>query len=171
MITPLIWLVMGIGVFGCILLQTNPIVSGVLLQVFGLPLQSLILIFGSAQICLGRASKYTVFDESKEIAFVPLPKQEQRKGKAVVDGIGSRFGKAGGSLLIQVLLVTCLNLTNAIPYIAGIFFIVLFIWIYAVQGLSKYVNQTIDTETDTETKPNTDSTCKTSSFGVPEPTT
>lgn len=144
MITPLIWLVMGIGVFGCMLFQVNETVTGTLLQCFGLPIQTLILLFGSAQICLGRASKYTVFDESKEIAFIPLPKAEQRKGKAVVDGIGSRFGKAGGSLLIQVLLVTCLNLANAIPYIAILFFVVLILWIYAVQGLGKFVKQSVD---------------------------
>ena len=144
MITPLIWLVMGIGVFGCMLFQANEVVTGTLLQCFGLPIQTLILLFGSAQICLGRASKYTVFDESKEIAFIPLSKAEQRKGKAVVDGIGSRFGKAGGSLLIQVLLVTCLNLANAIPYIAILFFIVLALWMYAVQGLGKFVKQSVD---------------------------
>jgi AAA family ATP:ADP antiporter len=144
MITPLIWLVMGIGVFSCMMFQANEIMTGTLLQCFGLPIQTLILLFGSAQICLGRASKYTVFDESKEIAFIPLPKAEQRKGKAVVDGIGSRLGKAGGSLLIQVLLVTCLNLANAIPYIAILFFIVLMFWIYAVQGLGKFVKQSVD---------------------------
>ncbi|MEY3182704.1 MAG: carrier protein 1 [Pseudomonadota bacterium] len=144
MITPLIWLAMGIGVFGCMMFQANETVTGALLQLFGLPIQSLILLFGSAQICLGRASKYTVFDESKEIAFIPLSKEEQRKGKAVVDGIGSRFGKAGGSLLIQILLVTCLNLSNALPYIAVLFFVVLFLWIYAVQGLGNCVKQSVD---------------------------
>lgn len=144
MITPIIWLAMGVGVFGCMLFQMNDTVTGVLLQLFGVPIQTLVVIFGSAQICMGRASKYTVFDESKEIAFIPLPKEEQRKGKAVVDGIASRFGKAGGSLLIQVLLVACASLANAIPYIAAIFFIVIVLWIYAVRGLGKIVKKAVD---------------------------
>jgi AAA family ATP:ADP antiporter len=104
-----------------------------------------VVVFGSAQICMGRASKYTVFDESKEIAFIPLPKEEQRKGKAVVDGIASRFGKAGGSLLIQVLLISCASLANAIPYIAAIFFIVIVLWIYAVRNLGQIVKRAVDT--------------------------
>jgi AAA family ATP:ADP antiporter len=145
MITPIIWLAMGIGVFGCMLFQMNETVTGVLLQLFGIPTQTLVVVFGSAQICMGRASKYTVFDESKEIAFIPLPKEEQRKGKAVVDGIASRFGKAGGSLLIQVLLISCASLANAIPYIAAIFFIVIVLWIYAVRNLGQIVKRAVDT--------------------------
>jgi ATP:ADP antiporter, AAA family len=144
MITPVIWLTMGIGVFGCMLFQMNETLTGVLLQIFGLPIQTLVVLFGSAQICLGRASKYTVFDESKEIAFIPLPKEEQRKGKAVVDGIASRFGKAGGSLLIQFLLITCVTLSNATPYIAIIFFIVIALWIFAVRNLGIIVKRAVD---------------------------
>lgn len=143
-ITPLIWLTMGVGVFSCMLFQTNEIFSGVLFQLFGVPAQALVVLFCSSQICLGRASKYTVFDESKEIAFIPLPQEEQRKGKAVVDGIASRFGKAGGSLLIQVLLVSCASLSNATPYIAIIFFTVIAFWMYAVNGLGKMVRASVD---------------------------
>jgi AAA family ATP:ADP antiporter len=111
---------------------------------FQIPVTSLILMFGSAQICLGRASKYTVFDETKEIAFIPLSKENQRKGKAVVDGIASRFGKSGGSIIIQCLLLNCGNLALTIPYIAGIYFLVISMWIFAVKNLGKMVKEVID---------------------------
>jgi len=148
LITPAIWLVTSIGFFGCLLL-TNHNVTDFIGALLGVPLYTLALIFGSAQICLGRAAKYTVFDESKEIAFIPLPKEDQRKGKAVVDGIASRFGKSGGSLVIQVLLIVCGELVLTIPYVAVIFCIVLAFWILAVRRLGRLASQTIDKELQT----------------------
>jgi len=144
MITPVIWLVTSIGFFGCMLFENNYAISDILYALFNLPLASLILMFGSAQICLGRAAKYTVFDETKEIAFIPLPKEEQRKGKAVIDGIASRFGKSGGSLIIQVLLIICGDLMATIPFIAIIFLVVIGLWMVAVKKLGKLVTKSID---------------------------
>ncbi len=149
LITPGIWLVTSIGFFGCLLFGNNPIFADFLGGLLGVPVYTLALIFGSAQICLGRSAKYTVFDESKEIAFIPLPKNEQRKGKAVVDGIASRFGKSGGSILIQALLILCGELYYTIPYIAVIFCIVLTLWIFAVRGLGNLASKTIDKEMKT----------------------
>ncbi len=106
------------------------------------------MIFGATQICLGRASKYSVFDETKEIAFVPLSRAEQRKGKAIVDGIASRLGKSGGSISFQCLLFQCGNLAATIPYVAMIFLVVITLWIIAVRGLGKMVKHSIDQSID-----------------------
>ncbi len=144
MITPCILLVTGIGFFGCMLFETSPYLSDCLFALFQTPVINLVLLFGSAQMCLGRAAKFTVFDETKEIAFIPLPKAAQRKGKAVVDGIASRFGKSGGSLTIQVLLVLCGSLAATIPYIACIFVIFIVLWIIAVRRLGHLVWKSID---------------------------
>lgn len=153
MITPIIWLITSVGFFGCLLFESNHTVSDLLYAIFSLPVSSLVLMFGSAQICLGRAAKYTVFDETKEIAFIPLPKEEQRKGKAVIDGIASRFGKSGGSLLIQILLIVCGDILFTIPYIAVIFLIVISLWIVAVKGLGRMVSQSVDNQnSDSPTK-------------------
>jgi AAA family ATP:ADP antiporter len=146
LITPMIWFVTSLGFFGCLLLNHGSVFSDVLAAFLGVPIYTLALTFGSMQICLGRAAKYTVFDESKEIAFIPLPKEDQRKGKAVVDGIASRFGKSGGSFLIQVLLITCGELALTIPYVAIIFFVVITLWAIAVRGLGKLASQKIDHE-------------------------
>jgi AAA family ATP:ADP antiporter len=144
MITPLIWLVTGIGFFACLLFERNLYLTDLLYALFSLPVANLVLMFGAAQVCLGRASKFTLFDETKEIAFVPLPREEQRKGKAVVDGIASRLGKSCGSIMIQFLLVMCGNLASTIPYIAMIFLVVITLWIIAVRGLGKMVKRSID---------------------------
>ncbi len=149
MITPLLWLVTSIGFLGCLLLSSGNFLADFLGSLLGVPFYTLALIFGSAQICLGRAAKYTVFDESKEIAFIPLPREEQRKGKAVVDGIASRFGKSGGSLMIQMLLIVCGGLANTIPFVTVIFLVVMALWILAVRGLGKLASKAIDQELNT----------------------
>ncbi|MFM8454978.1 MAG: Npt1/Npt2 family nucleotide transporter, partial [Gammaproteobacteria bacterium] len=108
---------------------------------------SMLLFFAAAQISLGRASKYTVFDETKEIVFIPLSQENKRKGKAVIDGIGSRFGKSGGSVIYQILLPICANnLDQTVPYVAVIMFIVIGLWIYSVFALGKLVDKSIDEE-------------------------
>lgn len=144
MITPLIWLFTSVGFFGCMLFDDHSRLSDFMYAIFSIPASTLVLFFGSAQICMGRAAKYTVFDETKEIAFIPLPKGNQRKGKAVVDGIASRFGKSGGSLTIQILLILCGELIFTIPYIAAIFVVVIALWIFAVRNLGRLVTRSID---------------------------
>lgn len=150
LITPVIWIATSIGFLGCLLFSSNLQLNDFMAAFINMPLYNLILIFGSAQICLGRAAKYTVFDESKEIAFIPLPKDKQRRGKAVVDGIASRFGKSGGSLMIQVLIIVCGELMLTIPYVVGIFFLVIALWVFAVRNLGKMVSNTIDKELQVE---------------------
>jgi len=154
LITPVIWFTTSLGFFSCLLFE-NTIVTDVLMNLIHIPVASLAILFGSAQTCLGRASKYTVFDETKEIVFIPLSKENKRKGKAVVDGIASRFGKSGGSIIYQVLLVMCTDLALTIPYVAIIFLIVIALWIFAVRKLGILVNQTIDQELQNTPDPST----------------
>ncbi len=62
----------------------------------------------------------------------------------MVDGIASRFGKSGGSLIFQVLFVLCGELVFTIPYVAMIFAVVFLFWFAAVRGLGKMVKRSID---------------------------
>lgn len=57
------------------------------------------VILGSLHFCIGRATKYTLFDAIKELAFIPLSQEAQVKGKLIIDGIGSRLGRGGSSFL------------------------------------------------------------------------
>jgi len=136
-ITPVIWLICSTGFFYGLLADAN-VVQDVAAN-FILSPGNLALFFGALQICLGRACKYTVFDETKEIAFIPLSKDNQRKGKAVVDGVASRLGKSGGSVIILALLAVFGTLERATPYIAAIVFISVILWIVAVYSLGKMV--------------------------------
>lgn len=64
---------------------------------------SFAVIFGSIHYCIGRSFKYTFFDATKELAFIPLNQEAQVKGKLIIDGIGSRLGRGTSSLLSIVL--------------------------------------------------------------------
>ncbi len=93
--------------------------------------------FGSLQNCLARASKYTLFDATKEMTFIPLSRESKLKGKAAIDGVGSRFGKSGGSLVHQSLLLIFGTVSLSTPYIAIIFLGVIGAWIAAVRTLGR----------------------------------
>lgn len=96
---------------------------------------------GSIQNCLSRASKYTFFDATKEIAFIPLSHESKLKGKAAIDGVGSRLGKSGGSVIYQGLLLTFSTVASSTPYVAAIFLVVIFIWGLSITSLGKQFDQ------------------------------
>ncbi len=92
---------------------------------------------GGLQNCLGRATKYTIFDATKEIAFVPLDTESKQKGKAAIDGVGSRLGKSGGSVIHQSLLLIFSTVGASTPYVAVIFLVVVAVWGLSVLSLGK----------------------------------
>ncbi len=69
----------------------------------GMPLDQLVLL-GTLFFCIVRAAKYTLFDTSKEISFLLLPPLEKMQGKLVIDGMCSRLGRGGASLLSIILI-------------------------------------------------------------------
>ncbi|HSX38904.1 MAG TPA: Npt1/Npt2 family nucleotide transporter [Chlamydiales bacterium] len=92
---------------------------------------------GSLQQVMARACKYTLFDATKEVAFIPLNPESKLKGKAAIDGVGSRIGKSGGSLIHQGLLLLFTTVSASTPYVGAIFLIVILIWMAAVLSLGK----------------------------------
>jgi AAA family ATP:ADP antiporter len=92
---------------------------------------------GSIQNCFSRASKYTFFDATKEIAFIPLDKESKLKGKAAIDGVGSRIGKSAGSAIHQGLILLFSSVAASVPYVAAILAIILLIWALATITLGK----------------------------------
>ena len=144
LITPIIWLVTSV-LFCSALIFDGSFVMDMLAGLISNP-ANFVLMLGSLQICFGRACKYTVFDETKEIAFIPLSPENQRKSKAIVDGLASRFGKSGGSLIYIFLFMLCGNISNAVPYVSAIMLVAIVFWLYAVYGLGRMVNESIDAD-------------------------
>jgi len=97
-----------------------------------------LILFGSIQYALCRAAKYTLFDSSKELAFVVLPRDEKMKSKLVIDGIGSRLGRGGASFFSIFFTYLAGGVVASAP-IAGTFAVAMTIsWLFATKRLGKY---------------------------------
>jgi len=118
--------------------------------IFGFTPLVMSVALGSMQNCLSRASKYTLFDATKEIAFIPLSNESKLKGKAAIDGVGSRLGKSGGSVIHQSLLILFATVGASTPYVAAIFLIVVLVWILSVSALGKQFDALVQDKTQLE---------------------
>jgi AAA family ATP:ADP antiporter len=141
MISPLILLVTGIGFFFFFFFKDSSFAS--FSALFGVAPLALCVFFGSMQNCLARASKYTLFDATKELAFIPLSKECKQKGKAAIDGVGSRLGKSGGSLMHQSLLMGFGTVALSTPYVAVLLLGAIGAWMAAVRALGKQFNSLV----------------------------
>jgi ATP:ADP antiporter, AAA family len=135
MLTPAILLVTSIGFFGCFLAKES--FAEVMLAVAGTSPLALAVFFGSCQNVLSRAAKYSVFDATKEMAFVPLSSESKLKGKAAIDGVAARLGKSGGSVIHQSLLLTLSSFTASAPYVACFLISIIILWMVAVRIMGK----------------------------------
>jgi AAA family ATP:ADP antiporter len=138
LLTPIILLVTSIGFFAFFFMKGE--MGSVVTQLFGVTPLWLVVFFGSAQNILSRAAKYTVYDATKEMAFVPLSSEDQLKGKPLIDGICSRLGKSGGSLVHQGLLFWFATIPASAPYVAGFLLTIIGIWIMATKLLGNQFN-------------------------------
>lgn len=138
LIPPFIFLVTGLGFFSFMLFKDTAL-SSVAVALGSTPLV-IGVFFGSLQNCLARASKYTLFDATKELSFIPLSKESRMKGKAAIDGFGSRLGKSGASVIHQSLIMTFGSISLSTPYVAVILLFVIGGWISATRLLGREFN-------------------------------
>lgn len=135
LIPAIIMLTTGVGFFLLVLFPD----SGLIWVAAALGASPLMLsvTLGGFQNCASRATKYTIFDATKEIAFIPLSQESKLKGKAAIDGVGSRIGKSGGSVIHQSLLLVFSTVAACTPYVAGIFVVVILVWVLSAVSLGK----------------------------------
>ncbi len=145
MVCPVILLVTGAAFFFFFFFKDSSLAS-VAVALGSTPL-ALCVFFGSLQNCLARASKYTLFDATKELAFIPLSKECKLKGKAAIDGVGSRLGKSGGSLIHQSLLMFFGTVALSTPIVAVILFAVIGGWMVAVKSLGRRFGELVSQQT------------------------
>ncbi|MDP1879828.1 MAG: Npt1/Npt2 family nucleotide transporter [Parachlamydiaceae bacterium] len=142
LITPIIMLVTSIGFFTFMLFR-NDLHEPVYL-LFGTTPLVIAVFFGAAQVCLSKACKFSIFDSTKEMAFIPLAHETKLKGKAAIDGVGSRLGKSGSSLIYQVLFMVFSTIGASAPYVALIIMVVIVGWIIAVKSLGLQFTSLVD---------------------------
>lgn len=131
-ITPVVLLISGAGFFGFIIFK-EPL-TPMLIELGTTPLL-IAVIFGTIQNIMSKASKYSLFDPTKEMAYIPLDQESKVKGKAAIDTVGARLGKAGGSAIQLGLITTFGSLAAITPHIAVIMLFIVGAWMWAVNEL------------------------------------
>lgn len=135
LITPVSMLITSAGFFGFMLFRYD--LAEPVFALTGTTPLAIAVFFGAAQVCMSKACKYSVFDSTKEMAFIPLGHECKLKGKSAIDGVGSRFGKSGGSFIHQGLLMIFATVSSSAPYVAIILFGVILVWMSAIRSLGR----------------------------------
>ena len=73
------------------------------------------------------------------MAYIPLDDELKVKGKAAVDVIGGRAGKAGGAFVQSMMAIAFATKDVVVmaPFAFAIFAVVMVMWLFAVKVLSK----------------------------------
>lgn len=130
MVTPLVMTILTVLFFGSMFFDSTNLL-------FGLSPLMISVFFGATHNCVSKACKYSIFDATKEMAFIPMDHESKLKGKTAIDGVGYRFGKSGGSVIHQCLLFTLVTVSSSAPYVGMILLIVLALWVISVNHLGK----------------------------------
>lgn len=149
-ITP-IFILVGGGLFFCFILSNSTLASlkdvvGNLLMSIGTNPIAAATFLGAGIIIMSKSIKYALFDPTKEMAYMPLDDELKTKGKAAVDVIGGRAGKAGGAFVQNMLFLAFATKEAAAiaPIAFGVFAAVCLLWVFSVKLLSKKVNAAVE---------------------------
>lgn len=137
MMTPLIFAITGIAFFMFVLFDDT--LGAMTLAMFGLNAAAIAVVIGMIQNVLSKATKYSLFDSTKEMAYIPIDDELKTKGKAAVDVVGGRLGKSGGAFIISTLtvLLPSYNMLDFVPILSTIFVIILMGWFITIRALGK----------------------------------
>ena len=145
LITPVVLIIGTLIFFAVILYNNNQVPEGMKIidalrqGVISRNLVIFVVCVGLIVNAFAKGVKYSLFDPTKEMAYIPLDPELKVKGKAAVDVIGGRGGKSGGAY-VQMGLLTCYSgsaLYQLAPILAPVVVGVVFLWILSVFGLSK----------------------------------
>ena len=131
--TPLVLLITAALFFANLTFQE--VMTGIAATINATPLL-IVAYMGGIQNVLSKGTKYSFFDPTKEMAYIPLDENTKRNGKAAIDGVGGRLGKSGGSLVNMVLIAMLGSVEAITPYIALVTLGIIALWIICVKALN-----------------------------------
>jgi len=97
------------------------------------------VLIGAVQNILSKSTKYSLFDSTKEMAYIPLPLELRTKGKATVEVMGLKFGKALGAFTqsSMFILMPMASFDSVTGYLLVVFIAIMGLWIWNIKILNK----------------------------------
>ncbi len=100
---------------------------------------------GAFAVMISKGAKYSFFDPTKEMAFIPLDKEMRSNGKVVADGVVERFGKSlGGATISSLIMYTGYDLTELGYFLGSVTLLLGLLWLYAVLRLGELYKYQLD---------------------------
>ena len=143
LITPYMLTCTGLIFFGFVIFANDASYFGQYLD----PLYLAVMI-GAVQNILSKSTKYSLFDSTKEMAYIPLSLELRTKGKAAAEVIGLKFGKGFGAFIqsFVFILMPMASFDSITIYLLVIFVIVMMLWIWNIKVLDKEYTKIKGTE-------------------------
>ena len=94
---------------------------------------------GTIQNILTKGTKYSLFDCTKEMTYIPEGTSMNPMGKAAIDVVGARWAKSGGALIQSMLFMIFPLATydTLAPYLMIMFTMLIVIWIISINFLNR----------------------------------
>ena len=117
-------------------------------QIFGFSALAVAVWAGMIQDAMAKSVKYTLFDTTKSMSYIPLDEDTKTKGQAAVEVVGGRAGKAGASLIQQIMYGFVPGVMNNVITIVVFYAAAVIGWIVSVFRLSPKYEKAMEEQDD-----------------------